>query len=138
MGQAQQEVEERKCERIICYGERIDADELRISGSLKKANWEAFTGCSSREAPGTHKNRERKGPSLGIVQKCAPHKRSPCAPKFAERSQEDTLQQERCARRVAWNLAQNSYKLNNLDKATLSCPVEERRMPALISLLPEE
>ena len=33
------------------------------------------------------KIRERKGPSRGIVQKCAPHERSPCAPKFEERSQ---------------------------------------------------
>ena len=50
---------------------------------------------------------ERKGPSRGIVQRCAcaPHERSPCAPKFEERSHEETLHQERCARGVAWNVA---------------------------------
>ena len=34
--------------------------------------------------------------------KCEPHERSP---KFEERSQEETLHQERCARRAAWDLA---------------------------------
>ena len=60
----------------------------------------------------------KKGLSLGIIQKCVLHERGPCAPKFAERSQKDTLPQERCARRVAWNLAKSFYKPKNLDKAT--------------------
>ena len=30
------------------------------------------------------KNRERKGPSQGVIQKCEPHERSPCAPKFGK------------------------------------------------------
>ena len=34
---------------------------------------------------------ERKGQSRGINHKCEPHERSPCAPKFGERSHEDTL-----------------------------------------------
>ena len=51
------------------------------------------------------KIRERKGPSRGIIPKCAPHERSPCAPKFEERAHEEILHQERCARGVAWNLA---------------------------------
>ena len=42
------------------------------------------------------KNRERKGPSQGVVQKCEPQERNACAPKLKERTQEDTLQQERC------------------------------------------
>ena len=37
------------------------------------------------------KIRERKGPSRGIIQKCAPHERRPCAPKFEDRSHEETL-----------------------------------------------
>ena len=43
------------------------------------------------------KIRERKGPSRGIIQKCAPHERSPCAPKFED--------QERCARKAAYHSA---------------------------------
>ena len=34
------------------------------------------------------KNRERKGPLQGTIQRCESHERSPCAPKFTERSQE--------------------------------------------------
>ena len=51
------------------------------------------------------KTRERKGQSRGIIQKCEPHERSPCAPGFEERTQDKTLHQERCARRVAWDSA---------------------------------
>ena len=42
------------------------------------------------------KNRKRKGPSQGIIQQCALHERRPC---------EETLHQERCARKAAWDLA---------------------------------
>ena len=57
------------------------------------------------------KNRERKGPSSGIIQKREPHERNPCAPSFEERSREVTLQQDGCARKAAWDLAKNMYKL---------------------------
>ena len=60
------------------------------------------------------KIRARKGPSRGLIQKCAPHERSPCAPKFEDR---EILPQERCAREAAWDLAENIYKLKNSDKA---------------------
>ena len=78
------------------------------------------------------------GPSSGIIHKCAPHERGPCAPRFEERSQEDTLQQERGARKVAWKLAKIFFMLKNLDKATIYSPVEARAVPAPTSLLPEE
>ena len=48
------------------------------------------------------KIRERKGPSRGVTEKCEPHDRSPGAPRFEERTRDETLQQERCARRAAW------------------------------------
>ena len=64
------------------------------------------------------KNRERKGPSRGIIQKCAPHECSPCAPKFEDRSHEEILNQERCSRKAAWDLTKNIYKLTNSDKAS--------------------
>ena len=35
----------------------------------------------------------------------ARHERNPCAPRFEDRTQDDTLHQERCARRVVWDLA---------------------------------
>ena len=85
------------------------------------------------------KIRERKGPSRGIIQKCAPHGRSPCAPKFGERSHEETLHQERCARKAAWDLTKNIYMLKNSDKATFHIPGEAKVMSTPIaSKRPEE
>ena len=40
----------------------------------------------------------KKGPSQGITQHSDPHERGPYAPKFEDRSQEETLKQARCAR----------------------------------------
>ena len=97
---------------------------LRREGQLGSSHTVKFSRGTWRQI----KIRERKGPSLGIIQKCEPYQRSPCAPKFVERSQAETLQQERCARRVAWNLAKNLYKLKNVDKTTFYCPVEARAM----------
>ena len=84
------------------------------------------------------KIRERKGPSRGIVQKCAPHERSPCAPKFEERSQEETLHQEGCARRAAWDLTKNIYKLKHWEQATFYTPTEAKVMLEHTSKRPEE
>ena len=47
--------------------------------------------------------RESKGPSLGIICPSEPHERSLYAPKFEDRSQEETERQERCARGDAWD-----------------------------------
>ena len=40
-----------------------------------------------------------------------PHQRNPNAPKFEDRSQEETELQERCAREAAWKLAQKYPKI---------------------------
>ena len=53
------------------------------------------------------KIRTRKGPSQGVVKKCEPQERNPCSPTFDDRTQQETLQQERCARREAWDLAKS-------------------------------
>ena len=82
--------------------------------------------------------RERKGPSRRIFRNCVPHECSPCAPEFEERTPDKTLHQERCARRVAWNLAKNVYKLKNKAKATFYSPTEAKAMLAPTSKSPEE
>ena len=51
------------------------------------------------------KIRRRKGASRGIIQKCNPHERSPCAPKFEEKHRKKP-----CTKK-AWDLAKNVYKL---------------------------
>ena len=51
------------------------------------------------------------------------------APKFEVRSQEDTLKQERCARRDAWEKAKSIRNLKEKDKATFCSPQEVRCLP---------
>ena len=68
------------------------------------------------------KNRERKGPSEGVMQKCEPQDRNPCRKKFEDRTLQETLQQERCARREAWNLATHVYKLKNKGQGHVLLP----------------
>ena len=81
---------------------------------------------------------EKKGPSQGDIQKCEPQERSPWAPKFEDRTQEGTLQKERCVRREDWDLAKNVNMLNAKDKATFFSPSEVWSLPAPSSKKPEE
>ena len=81
---------------------------------------------------------ERKGPSQGVTQKCETQERNRCAPKFEDGTQQETLQQERCALRKAWDLAKNVHKLNDLDKAAFFSPSEVWSLPAPSSKKPEE
>ena len=75
------------------------------------------TPSNSPNAPDTKLEfKKERGPSRAIIQKCAPHERSPCAPKFEERPHDETLQQERCARKAPGDLAKNIHKLKNSDK----------------------
>ena len=64
------------------------------------------------------KIREREG---GFIQKCEPHERSPCAPKFGEISHEEALHQERCARRVAWDLAKKYLQAQEFGQSYVFC-----------------
>ena len=52
-----------------------------------------------------------QNPSLGMICPGNPHQRSPNAPTFEDRSQEETEWQERCAREAAWKLAKIIQKL---------------------------
>ena len=68
--------------------------------------------------------RERKGPSQGVIQKGELHERNPCAPRFEERTLEETSRQEECARRAAWDLAKKILCSRPRTKATFHSPVE--------------
>ena len=50
-----------------------------------------------------------QNPSLGYICPGEPHERSPNAPKFEDRSQEETEWQEQGAREAAWKLAKNVF-----------------------------
>ena len=84
------------------------------------------------------KNWEKKGPSQGIIPKCEPQERNPWAPKFEERTQDETLKRERCALKDAWELAKDVYKLKMESKDTFHSLVEAWIMPAPSSTEPEE
>ena len=78
-----------------------------------------------------------KNPSLGMICPGDRHQRSPNAPKFEDRSQEETEWQERCAREAAWKLAKNIQKLKEQERATFFSLSEHRCLPAS-TLKPEE
>ena len=67
-----------------------------------------------------------------------PHQRNPNAPKFEDRSQEETEWQERCAWEAAWRLAKSILKLNEKIKAAFFSPSENWCLPAPSTLKPEE
>ena len=68
------------------------------------------------------KSRERKGPSQGVIRHTGSHERNPSAPNLEDRSREETLQQKRCARRDAWEMANGVLELKEKDKATFFSP----------------
>ena len=71
-----------------------------------------------------------QNPSLGYICTCEPHQRSPNAPKFEDRSQEETEWQEQGAREAAWKLAKSVLKCKEHERATFFSPSENRCLPA--------
>ena len=78
-----------------------------------------------------------QNPSLGKICPGEPHERSPNAPKFEDRSREETEWQELGAREAAWKLAKNVLKLKEHERSTFFSPSEDRCLPAS-TLEPEE
>ena len=71
-----------------------------------------------------------QNPSLGNICPGEPHQRSPTAPKFEDRSQEETEWQERWAREAAWKLAKSVLNLKEQERATFFSLSESRCLPA--------
>ena len=82
------------------------------------------------------KNRDQN-PSLGYIGPGEPHQRTPNAPKFEDRSQEETEWQEQGAREAAWKLAKSVLKLKEHQRATFFSFPENWCLPAS-TLKPEE
>ena len=78
-----------------------------------------------------------QNPSLGYICPGEPHERSPNAPKFEDRSQEETEWQEQGAREAAWKLAKSVLKIKEHERATFFSLSENRCLPAS-TLKPEE
>ena len=71
-----------------------------------------------------------QNPSLGYICPGEPHERSPNAPKFEDRSLEETEWQELGAREAAWKLAKNVLKFKEHERATFFSPSENGCLPA--------
>ena len=82
--------------RVVCL--EIPTREKLFYG--KKENWDQITPSNSPRVRFTKQKNGRKGRSRGVIQKCEPYERSPCAPRFEEMSQDETSHQERCTRRL--------------------------------------
>ena len=65
-----------------------------------------------------------QNPSLGYICPGEPRERSPNAPKFEDRSQEETEWQEQGAREAAWKLARSVLKLIEHKRAIFFSPSE--------------
>ena len=89
------------------------------------------------KAVACHSDIRDQNPSLGYICPGDPHERSPNAPKFEDRSQEETEWQEQGAREAAWKLAKSILKVKEHQRAAFLSPSENRCVPAS-NLKPEE
>ena len=106
---------------------------LRKSSDMQKPIQRVkFTKAMAR-----HTKIRDQNPSLGYICPGEPHQRSPNAPKFEDRSQEETEWQEQGAREAAWRYAKSVFKFKEHERATFFSPSENRRLPAS-TLKPEE
>ena len=107
---------------------------LRKSTNMQKPIQRVkFTKAIARHAKIRDQN-----PSLGYICLGDPHQRNPNAPKFEDRSQEETAWQERCAREAAWKLAKHIQQLKEKDKTAFFSPSKNRCLPAPSTRKPEE
>ena len=90
-----------------------------------------------KKAIARHTKIRDQNPSLGMLCPSEPHQRSPNAPKFEDRSQEETEWQEQGAREAAWKLAKSVLKLKEHQRAAFFSPSENRCLLAS-TLKPEE
>ena len=106
---------------------------LRNSSDMQKPIQRVkFTKAIAR-----HTKIRDQNPSLGYICPGEPHQRSPNAPKFEYRSQEETDWQERWTREAAWKLAKSVVRLKEENKATFISPSENKCLLAS-TLKPEE
>ena len=83
-----------------------------------------------KKAIARHTKIRDQNPSLGFICPGEPHERSTNAPKFEDRSQEETEWQELGAREAAWKLAENVFKLKEHERAAFFSSQGNRCLPA--------
>ena len=78
-----------------------------------------------------------QNPSLGMICPSDPYQRNPNAPKFEDRSQEETEWQERRVREAAWRLAKKCYEIKGEKQSSILLTSEKRCLLAS-NFKPEE
>ena len=94
---------------------------LRKSSDIRKP----IRRVKFTKAVARHANIRDQNHSLGLICPGEPHQRSPNAPKFEDRSQEETEWQEQGAREAAWKLAKSVLKLKEKNEAAFCSPSEK-------------
>ena len=153
---AHRQVEEQPCKRSKKNGDKSAVAMLKITRQLgcvfqdmeppksssifrKSSNTRKPIWCVNfTKAVVRHADIRDQNPSLGMICQVIPHQRKPNAPKFEDRSQEETERQERCAREAAWRLAKSIQKLKEKNKAAFFSPSENWCLLAPSNLKPEE
>ena len=105
----------------------------KSSNILKPIRFVPFTKAVLR-----HTKIRDQNPSLGIICPGDPHQRNPNAPKFEDRSLEETEWQEGCAREAAWMLSKNILKLKEKHETTFFSLSENWCLPSPSTIKPEE
>ena len=80
---------------------------------------------NSPRALGTHKISGKKG-SRGVNQECEPHERNPCAPRFKERTQDETLHQEKIRPQSSMGVGEKCLQAHKTNKVTFYSPIEAK------------
>ena len=109
-----------------------DVKPRKLSSILRKSSdmQKPIQRVKFTKAIARHTKIRDQNPSLGMICPGEPHERSPNAPKFEGRSQEETEWQEQGVREAAWKLAKSVLKLKEQERATFFSPLENRRLPA--------
>ena len=116
-----------------------DMEPPKLSSILRKSSdmQKPFQRVKITKALARHTKIRDQNPSLGLICPGEPHQRSFNAPKFEDRSQEETEWQEQGAREAAWKLTKSVLYLKKQERATFFSPSEDRCLPAS-TLKPEE
>ena len=101
---------------------RHEAAEVYSTEDLRHAETNPTCAC--------HTKIRDQNLSLGYICPGEPRQRSPNAPKFEDRSQEETEWKEQGVREAARKLAKSVFKLKEQEKATFFSPSENRCLPA--------
>ena len=114
-----------------------DMEPPKLSSILRKSSdmQKPIQRVKLTQAIARHTKIRDQNPLLGMICPGEPHQRSPNAPKFEDRSQEETEWQEQGAREAAWKLAKSASKEKH--RATFFSPSENRCLP-VSTLQPEE